>query len=222
MRLHLQLLAATICVGLLAACGSAAPPSAAPPQQSTIATATPYPQPPVPTIVDASGAVRGSGSATGSTAPKEVAYRVEAGDTLLAIASKFDATVETIVKRNNITNPADLKIGQDLVIPTTSTVLATATPTPTGTARPTATGTTTATATPTPRPSITPTASPTATPAASGGASITYAVQAGDTSFDIASRFGVSVEDLAKANNRTVASLASLQIGDKLTIPVAR
>ena len=203
---------------LLAACGTDTPTTVATPKQTRITTATPYPQPPVPTIVDASG-----GSSAGGAAPRETTYRIEAGDTLLTIAKRYDATVEAIVKRNNITNPTDLKIGQELVIPTTSTVLGTATPAPTatGTVRPGATGTATPSTTGTPRPSPTPTSTPapTTTPA---GRLLTYTVRSGDTSFDIASRFEVTVEDLAAANNRTVASLASIQIGDTLSIPRPR
>lgn len=44
-----------------------------------------------------------------------------------------------------------------------------------------------------------------------------YVVQSGDTLWDIARRFGVSVDDLVQANNITDASL--LKAGDQLTIP---
>jgi LysM repeat protein len=49
-----------------------------------------------------------------------------------------------------------------------------------------------------------------------------YTVQKGDNSFDIAGRFGVSVEDLAAANGKTVPQLAAIQIGDELKIPRPR
>jgi len=44
-------------------------------------------------------------------------------------------------------------------------------------------------------------------------------VQAGDTAIDIAARFGITVAQLAAANNTTQAALGSLQIGQRLTIP---
>ena len=69
-------------------------------------------------------------------------------------------------------------------------------------------GTTTATAT------VRPTSTPVRT--------VSYTVQPGDSAFEIASRFEVTVEELAEANDRTVASLASLQPGDTLLIPLAR
>jgi hypothetical protein len=50
----------------------------------------------------------------------------------------------------------------------------------------------------------------------------TYVVDDGDNAFTIAGRYGVTIEELAQANNRTVASLANLQIGDRLLIPASR
>jgi LysM repeat protein len=114
-----SLLAAAAVLG--AACGDNAPPSSVPAQApSVILTATPYARPPQPIIVDPSGAVSG-----GQPNFREVPYRVEAGDTLLGIASRFDTTVEAIVRRNNLPNASDLKIGQDLIIPTNAVVVAT-------------------------------------------------------------------------------------------------
>jgi LysM repeat protein len=175
----------------------------------TITTATPYAQPPAPTIVNADGLVAGSTPSIGSV--REVTYAMEAGDTVLALATRFGTTVEAIMKRNNITDPNSLKIGQTLIIPTNSTILATTTPT--------AAATTTATATATPAATATPKA--TVTPPA-GGTLTVYTVAKGDNAFDIAGTFGVSVEDLAAANGKTVAQLAAIQIGDKLNIPRPR
>jgi LysM repeat protein len=44
-------------------------------------------------------------------------YVVQEGDTLMAIAIRFDVTVEALQSANGITDPAKLKIGQPLVIP---------------------------------------------------------------------------------------------------------
>jgi LysM repeat protein len=49
----------------------------------------------------------------------------------------------------------------------------------------------------------------------------TYTVQSGDNANDIALRFGITVEELAAANNTTVDNLRSLQVGDVLTIPAS-
>lgn len=213
------LLLASFGAALAVGCGSGSNPQPIPSNSPvTITTATPYAQAPVPTIVGADGVAPGGTPAPG----REVTYKMEAGDTVLAIAARFGTSVEAIMKRNNITSPSELKIGQELVIPTTSTVLATTTPVPTATA--TAAPKTTATATPSATPVRTATPAPTATATTDPPPSIltVYTVQKGDNSFDIAGRFGVNVEDLAAANGKTVAQLASIQIGDELKIPRPR
>lgn len=44
-------------------------------------------------------------------------YTVVAGDTLLAIARRFDTTITDIVEANDLANPDTLSIGQELLIP---------------------------------------------------------------------------------------------------------
>jgi LysM repeat protein len=217
---HTLLALSALGAAVLLGCGSGSTPSPIPSNAPvTITTATPYAQPPVPTIVGADGVTPG-----GTPAPaREVSYKMEAGDTVLALAARFGTTVEAIMKRNNIASPTDLKIGQELIIPTTQTVLATTTPTPSPTASATATRTATPSATATAAATATRTATPTATVTTTPPSILTvYTVQKGDNSFDIAGRFGVSVEDLAAANGKTVAQLAAIQIGDELKIPRPR
>jgi LysM repeat protein len=61
---------------------------------------------------------------------------------------------------------------------------------------------------------------PTITPvAAATVAATTYAVQAGDTLSGIAARFGVSVDDLARANGIADNKRDQLQVGQVLVIP---
>lgn len=78
-----------------------------------------------------------------------------------------------------------------------------------------------ATTTPTPRPAPTPSPSPTATPAPSPAPTPagTYVVQPGDTLWTIAQQFGVSVEDLARANGIADPNAAILQVGQTLKLP---
>lgn len=214
-----------------AGCGGSTPVASVPAQPpSAILTATPYARPPQPIIVDPSGAVSG-----GQPNFREVPYRVEAGDTLLGIALRFDTTVEAVMKRNNLTS-SDLKIGQDLVIPTSVVVVATAVPasTPGVTATPAARTPTPTTAAPTSTPSGT--ATPVATPASGTPASGTpapgtttvingvryYIVEPGDTASGIANQFGVGTEALAQANGRTIAGMGNIQPGDRIIIPPAR
>ncbi|MFO7323437.1 MAG: LysM peptidoglycan-binding domain-containing protein [Chloroflexota bacterium] len=44
-------------------------------------------------------------------------YTVQAGDTLMRIAQRFNTTIDAIVAANNLSNPNRLDIGQQLVIP---------------------------------------------------------------------------------------------------------
>lgn len=49
-------------------------------------------------------------------------YTVVAGDTLFNIGLAFGLTVDELVAANNLTNPNDLEVGQQLTIPTPGTV----------------------------------------------------------------------------------------------------
>ncbi|MBE8965506.1 peptidoglycan DD-metalloendopeptidase family protein [Nostocales cyanobacterium LEGE 12452] len=49
------------------------------------------------------------------------AYEVKPGDTLAAIASKYNTSVSELVKANNLNNPNELRISQKLVIPAVQT-----------------------------------------------------------------------------------------------------
>ncbi len=51
------------------------------------------------------------------SATSDKAYTVKKGDTLTSIARNFDTTVEAIIKRNSISNPSRLAIGDKLEIP---------------------------------------------------------------------------------------------------------
>jgi len=46
-----------------------------------------------------------------------------------------------------------------------------------------------------------------------------YTVEPGDTAYAIAQKFGITVEELASANNMTVEEIAELSVGQKLIIP---
>jgi LysM repeat protein len=77
-------------------------------------------------------------------------YIVSSGDSLAAIAAKFNSTVDDIVKENKLTDANSIFVGQKLVIPA-NLVTPTATRPPTSTPR-------------TPQPGFTPTAPPSPTP----------------------------------------------------------
>jgi LysM repeat protein len=73
----------------------------------------------------------GSGAVTAPTSVPEqpagnapaasgTTYTVKAGDTLFAIAQHFGVTVQAIVNANNMSNPNNLSLGQELIIPAAS------------------------------------------------------------------------------------------------------
>lgn len=59
----------------------------------------------------------GSGSAGGSGASSPKTHTVKAGDTLYAIAIRYNTTVAAIAALNNISDPNKIKVGQVLQIP---------------------------------------------------------------------------------------------------------
>lgn len=121
------------------------------------------------------------------TAANMITYTVRQGDTLIGIAIRFNTTVEAIQQANGLKTD-QLQVGQQLKIPVA------------------------ATATPTPPPATT---APGATPAP--GAATTYTVRAGDTLASIAARFGLTVDELAAANN--IRDPNTIAVGQVLTIP---
>lgn len=83
-------------------------------------TATPAPYTPAPTP-------------TSTVTPTPVIYTIQSGESLLAIANRFNVSVSGLQEANGILDPRTLQIGQQLIIPREeeSEVAADATPTPT-------------------------------------------------------------------------------------------
>jgi len=129
-------------------------------------------------------------------------YTVQPGDSLSSIADQFGVTVEELMAANGIDDPTQLVEGEVLVIP--------AAPQPG--AGPPATG---AEGEATPEAADTPI--PTPTPGAEGEQ--TFVVQDGDIAAVIAEQNGITIEELAAANNATVDDLRELTVGDVLVIP---
>ncbi|MSP21702.1 MAG: LysM peptidoglycan-binding domain-containing protein [Dehalococcoidia bacterium] len=179
---------------------ASATPYAVLPAATIVAVVPPPPPPPAPTPRP-------------TPTPERVTYKVAAGDIPGSIAAKFDISTSELLRANNITNSSGLQIGQELIIPGV-------TPTPGGAPAATATPKSTATAAPTATPKSAATATPTSTPTTTPGGTQVYIVVAGDTAIDIASKFGITVAQLAAANSTTEAALRNLQIGQRLTMPV--
>jgi LysM repeat protein len=155
-------------------------------------------------------------------------YTVMAGDTLKRIATKFNTSIESIEKANNLAPNAVLKVGQVLTIGKTAAKPATE---PVK-AAPVAV---TEKAAPAPAPAVVAKAPPlkapeadkavsTKVPAKTDAPAVTepakdtaYIVEKGDTPYSIAKKLKVSETALMKANN--IDDPRKLKIGMKLTLP---
>jgi peptidoglycan endopeptidase LytE len=120
---------------------------------------------------------------------REIVYEVKAGDTLWSISRKFGVSVEEIAKFNNIKIEKTLQIGDKLRIPQK------------GESEPS---------------TITTNSEPKAKSLAGTGV---YEVKEGDSLWTIGRKFGVSPEEIAKANG--ISLNKTLKIGEKLFIPKA-
>ena len=106
-------------------------------------TATPSPAfPPLPTVTETATATPTvTPTPTPSPTPAWMTYTIRAGDTIGAIASRFDIPQDELLRANNLT-PRDLtnlQIGEEIVLPGLLQVTPTPTPTKAGTEAPTAT-----------------------------------------------------------------------------------
>lgn len=78
------------------------------------ASAAPSAQASAPPAADASESAGSQGSDGGGDGQT---YVVESGDTLSAIAKRFDTTVKAIVEANDLKNPDNIDVGDEFVIP---------------------------------------------------------------------------------------------------------
>ena len=152
------------------------------------ATDTPTPTPIVLVVTATPGTSGGAGGGTGGA---QSTYIVQPGDTLFAVATRFNTTVATLAQLNGIVNANRIFIGQTLALPIPAT---------TG-----ADGGSGASET-----QVTP--APTAEPVPA-----TYVVQPGDNLFRISLRFNVSLLRLAEVNG--ITNYNRVFIGQVLSIP---
>jgi LysM repeat protein len=172
---------------LLAACGGGSDEVVETPTPGpgvAASTATPFAVLPEATIV--------TDATTPSGVSEDVTYIVEAGDTLSAIAARFDTTVVAIQERNDLAS-TDIFVGQQLTIPGDDDGDAAGS---TGGSSGDSGGSGEGDANPS-----------------------TYTVQAGDLAGLIAERFSVTLEALAAENELGVEDLNSLLVGQVLNIP---
>ena len=123
----------------------------------------------------------------------EQLYVVVSGDTVWDIAVRFDTTIETIVAANGLQNAAELYLGQQLVIPAPGDAVVTTQP---------------------------PAQDEPAPPGQQAPAGeTTYTVVEGDTLWDIALQFDITVDAIIAAND--LESPKELYLGQELLIPAA-
>ena len=135
-----------------------------------------------------------------------IKYKVQAGDSLTSLASKYNLSVNDLAKANNLSTTANLLIGQVLTIPGSS-----------GTAS-TSPSTTTSSSTSSGSSSTSNKTSATVT-SSSTKANYTgsYKVKAGDGLINLAREYGVSTAELAAAND--ISPTAGLFVGQTLKVP---
>lgn len=184
--------AGVLCLGLVVSCFGGSPSSALPsppPTQAPRPAITSAPAP-ITSPTAASPAPSAPAPPGASTIYTPTVYILEEGDTLRYVAAKFGVSVDDLVRVNNLTDPDLLLIGQQIVI--------------TGTAAPAAPSQSSAPAIP--------------APASTGQAApTTYTVGEGETLGNIAAKFDVTVEAIAKANK--IDDPDSVSAGQKLEIP---
>jgi LysM repeat protein len=123
--------------------------------------------------------------------PGPYAYTVQVGDTLGAIALRFNVDPIDIIEHNNLLTPDNLTVGMVIIIPNYQP--------PGGVASPDTGGETGVVA------------------PALGEGQVIHTVQSGEGLFEIADIYGVSPNDIALANNMNDTNL--LRVGQQLIIP---
>ncbi len=157
---------------------TASTPAFVPPTNPTPATPAPAPTnvvstPATPTNIPATPATPvDSGAAVAPVAGAATDYTIAQGDTLGALAKKFNVKVKAIEDANPGIDPTKLKIGQKIHIPAPPAAAPTATPT-----------------------------AGAATDATAAAGEQMYTVKSGDTLGAIAKATGVHIKDLRSANS---------------------
>lgn len=156
---------------------------------------------------------------TGSAPADEQTHIVRAGETLPSIAQRYGVTVQDLMARNQIADANVIYVGQMLHIGAGTAGTPTPAPEITLPAESAEPAVNSAPLTPTPilNQGIVPTTTPADQAVAAQPLSAVHTVQRGETLFRIATAYGVSVYDLARANN--IADPTIIYAGQQLIIP---
>jgi murein DD-endopeptidase MepM/ murein hydrolase activator NlpD len=151
-------------------------------------------------VQETTGAVANSAASGHWTRDGGTAITVEAGDTIDTLARRYGVPASAIMQANNLTAPANIYAGQELVIPRYNQ--ANRMP---------------------PQASRTAASPPKTVPAAAAtpaGNAAVHVVAPGETLSKISRHYRKSITDIAKANN--IAITGRLNVGDRLIIPGVR
>lgn len=129
-----------------------------------------------------------------------LAFPVSEGDTLAGIAKRFDVSVADLLAANPGVDPLRLQVGQVLRVPSSLAAVAAS-----GSGRPS------------PAKAPVPMANPADASPAVGGAARAHTVSLGDTVWDIARRYGISVERILSENSGL--DPMHLRIGQTVHLP---
>lgn len=186
---------------MVAGCGGGGDDDTQAPDLAKVPTATLPAKLPEPILI-------GEGNVSAGGGPT---YTVRSGDTLDAIATRFNISLDDLRAANPGLDPALLSVGDVVRLPQgVEAAPATATPGTTDAATPTTEPAPEPTDTPEPPPE------PTSTPSSLGQ---TYTVKSGDIPETIAAQFGITTQELLAANPGV--NPTNLQVGQVLIIPPA-
>jgi len=125
--LPLSLFALALALAVFAACGGGGDgerPTGRLTDPRSVATATPWPEPPTPIILEpgaltpiSDGGDDGVGGTPTASGECGGTYTVESGDVPFTIAQKCGVNVEDLLKANPEVTPTSLHVGQELKIP---------------------------------------------------------------------------------------------------------
>jgi LysM repeat protein len=183
-------------------------------QQLVIPGATNTAPPEAPLTPPPDGSVPGEPTPVPTPAVGDIdarTYVVQAGDTLTAIAARFDIAIWELRQFNGLLDTNMIIVGQELVLSSTEAEPV-AEPEPVETPTPAASEPPVATATPEPAPPPDP---ETSAPVDDAGQE-TYTVQRGDNLTQIAARFGMTVVAISRLNG--IANPSQIYIGQVLRL----
>lgn len=186
-------------------------PATAKTESAEAATAAAVTEKKADTVAKAEAATAAKAQAT------QISYTVVAGDTLRRIASKFNTSIASLEKLNNLTNTSILKVGQALIIGSPAKTAAAASQSTESTAKSAPAPAVVAKAPPVKAPVLPEKAEAKPLEKTQASDEKTHVVAKGDNPYSLAKKFNITQTALMKANN--IDDPKKLKIGQKLIIP---